>query len=58
MFAVKLILNFTIMLKNILKLDGAQALSKNEQNKINGGGQCGIDCWVCYNNRCMITHPF
>ena len=46
------------MLKNILKLDGAQALSKNEQNKINGGGQCGIDCWVCYNNRCMITHPF
>lgn len=26
-----------IMLKNILKLDGAQQLSKNEQKTINGG---------------------
>jgi len=25
------------MLKNILKLDGAQQLSKNEQKEINGG---------------------
>ena len=33
------------MLKNILKLDGAQKLSKREQNSINGGGfnGCGWD---------------
>jgi len=29
------------MLKNILKLDGAQELSKNEQKAINGGLACG-----------------
>ena len=28
------------MLKNILKLTGAQQLSKKEQNAINGGGGC------------------
>jgi hypothetical protein len=28
------------MLKNILKLDGAQQLSKNEQKEVNGGKGC------------------
>jgi hypothetical protein len=28
------------MLKNILKLEGAQELSKNEQKSINGAGGC------------------
>jgi len=32
------------MLKNILKLDGAQQLSKKEQNAINGGGACIDEC--------------
>jgi hypothetical protein len=33
------------MLKNILKLDGAQELTKNEQKSINGGvtEQCAFD---------------
>ena len=32
------------MLKNILKLDGAQQLSKNQQKSINGGLlSCGMD---------------
>ena len=45
------------MLKNILKLDGAQELSKNEQTSINGGGgDCGIDCWICFNGRCAVHH--
>jgi hypothetical protein len=30
-------INYYIMLKNILNLDGAQQLSKNEQKEINGG---------------------
>jgi hypothetical protein len=42
MFTVKLILNFTIMLKNILNLNGAQQLSKNEQKSVNGGGPFGV----------------
>jgi hypothetical protein len=31
------------MLKNILKLDGAQQLSKKEQKEINGGGRMEPD---------------
>jgi len=43
------------MLKNILKLEGAQELSKNEQKSISGGLACNIDgrCpsgTVCCNN--------
>jgi hypothetical protein len=38
-------LKLNIMLKNILKLNGAQQLSKNDQKSINGGA-----C-PCY-NRC------
>ena len=33
------------MLKNILKLDGAQQLSKNEQKEINGGAP--VWCGYC-----------
>ena len=35
------------MLKNILKLDGAQQLSKNEQKEINGGIPvgCAYQTW-------------
>jgi hypothetical protein len=35
------------MLKNILKLDGAQQLSKNEQKEINGGipEGCAYQTW-------------
>jgi hypothetical protein len=38
------------MLKNILNLDGAQQLSKNEQKKINGSGRMepgGCSIFVC-----------
>ena len=35
---IKQLLNSNIMLKNILKLNGAQLLSKNEQKSINGAG--------------------
>jgi len=35
------------MLKNILNLDGAQALSKNEQKTIKGGLACGVDNNYC-----------
>ncbi|WP_268848082.1 hypothetical protein [Flavobacterium aestivum] len=37
------------MLKNILKLEGAQKLSKNEQKSINGGLK---DCIDPTTNRC------
>jgi hypothetical protein len=37
------LLNLYIMLKNILKLEGAQKLSKNEQKSINGGLKDCID---------------
>jgi hypothetical protein len=37
MFEKKIEKNIKIMLKNILKLDGAQKLSKNEQKTITGG---------------------
>jgi hypothetical protein len=34
------------MLKNILKLEGAQKLTKSEQKNINGGGRCPrTGCW-------------
>lgn len=39
------------MLKNILKLDGAQKLSKNEQKSINGGF---IGCFNNSPNICPI----
>ena len=59
------------MLKNILKLDGAQKLSKNEQKTINGGiraDQCYItvanqaecDEWsgsFRAPNKCLIVKP-
>ncbi len=41
------------MLKNILKLDGAQQLSKNEQKEINGGRP-----FPCrYDSDCTATPP-
>ena len=57
------------MLKNILNLEGAQQLSKNEQNEINGGktpnwcvGQpngtkCGGAGYYCRNGVCS-NEPF
>jgi hypothetical protein len=59
MFAVKLIINFTIMLKNILKLEGAQQLNKAEQRSIQGGSQ--LQCtalggvWNCVTNTSTIN---
>ena len=42
------------MLKNILKLDGAQQLSKNEQKSINGGF---IKAYTCKDLACPAnTH--
>jgi hypothetical protein len=35
------------MLKNILKLDGAQKLTKNEQKSIKGGLACGDGNGTC-----------
>ena len=50
MFTANLLIKLSIMLKNILKLNGAQQLSKSEQGSINGGGplqeQCGDGCNV------------
>lgn len=45
------------MLKNILKLDGAQLLSKNEQKEVNGGRRacssgCGIKGICCADGYC------
>jgi hypothetical protein len=47
------------MLKNILKLEGAQKLSKNEQKSINGGLICNNDAciiqyglYTCYRTKC------
>ena len=45
------------MLKNILKLNGAQQLSKNEQKSISGGigGRCvnsNIECYALGNAAC------
>lgn len=36
-WVIKQFLKQNIMLKNILKLNGAQQLSKNEQKEVNGG---------------------
>ncbi len=41
------------MLKNILNLDGAQPLSKNEQKSINGG--ITKECADAYSNGCNRT---
>ncbi|CAM4424854.1 hypothetical protein [Flavobacterium terrigena] len=41
------------MLKNILKLDGAQQLSKNEQKEISGG--ITKQCLDAYSNGCDRT---
>ncbi|MEM9820021.1 MAG: hypothetical protein AAF985_03070 [Bacteroidota bacterium] len=35
------------MLKNILKLDGAQSLHKDEQQGVNGGGRCCNPTYQC-----------
>ena len=53
------------MLKNILKLDGAQELKKNEQKSISGGGvvvsqQCSsdLDCppdSYCTHGQCQVV---
>ncbi|MEM0576074.1 hypothetical protein [Flavobacterium polysaccharolyticum] len=59
------------MLKNILNLEGAQQLSKNDQKTINGGiradqcivtvfSQAECDEWMgkwTAPNRCLITKP-
>lgn len=50
MFTVKLITKFYIMLKSILKLNGAQGLTKSEQKSINGGAI--LDIVVCEANEC------
>ena len=52
MFTANLIIKFSIMLKNILNLNGAQELSKNEQKSLIGGGpgDCLQGCnsqWDC-----------
>ena len=57
-----------IALKNILKLNGAQALTKNEQKTISGGfcfGCCRVTAHCisqgtgncCENGRCITTSP-
>jgi hypothetical protein len=47
------------MLKNILKLDGTQKLTKDEQKTINGGLVCNNDACIrqnglntCYRTKC------
>jgi hypothetical protein len=40
------------MLKNILKLEGAQKLTKNEQNNINGG-IAFVCCEWCADGSCL-----
>jgi hypothetical protein len=41
------------MLKNILKLEGAQKLTISEQKRINGGGECVILC--CPESGCLCV---
>jgi hypothetical protein len=45
------------MLKNILKLEGAQKLSKNEQKSINGGAGTpqSFGCHTYFYNYCITT---
>jgi hypothetical protein len=46
------------MLKNILKLEGAQKLTKNEQKSIIGGGSCErINCRTDFECRSGICFP-
>ena len=45
------------MLKNILKLDGAQKLSKNEQKSINGGITQAMAQCMAENGCVMGAHP-
>lgn len=45
------------MLKNILKLNGTQKLSKNEQKLINGGVTAAM-AQCMFNNGCVLgAHP-
>jgi hypothetical protein len=53
------LLKTIIMLKSILKLDGAQILTKNKQKSINGGLVCNNDACIiknglstCYRTKC------
>jgi hypothetical protein len=51
------------MLKNILKLEGAQKLSKNEQKSINGGwipveGECNSFYIVPANQATCLSKPY
>jgi hypothetical protein len=49
------------MLKNILKLEGAQQLTKNEQKSISGGLACRTDdgycpgASYCCGTRCILN---
>jgi hypothetical protein len=45
------------MLKNILKLEGAQKLTRNEQKSINGGLACRSDNGSCPAGYCSATRP-
>ena len=65
MFTANLIIKLSIMLKNILKVNGAQQLSKTEQGTINGGGPLSVTCdgyftclSDCINGTCSgAPHP-
>jgi hypothetical protein len=51
------------MLKNILKLDGAQKLTKNEQKSIKGGVNpsepiCGFVIWNATEIRCLAYDAY
>ncbi len=45
------------MLKNILKLDGAQSLSKDDQKTINGGWPIGLGEGKCPDNPNLCIYP-
>lgn len=49
------LLNFTIMLNKILKLEGASTLSKNEQKEIKGKGGDLLAC-TCPDGSRVIAH--
>lgn len=44
------------MLKNILNLEGAQKLSRNEQKSINGKGDGAILACRCPNGSVVVGH--
>ncbi len=46
-----------IMLKNILKLEGAQKLTKNEQKSINGGLTTCLERGCAAGECCVSTGP-